>query len=336
MSLLIDLFGYLSIILHGLTILAQSTALGGVIFLAVLARPLAGQLGIVGPLLLRDTVRIVLWAALGLILCEGSMIALQTAVLVGTIDLPVTEALGAEFVIAGMVKIACMAVLIGALWGRGGKAPTSLLFAACVIALAAATLTTHAAARLTDRGPLLLVEALHQLGAAIWVGGLPCFIAALARVHDGRAWRAVGERFSRMSMVGVGCILISGTAMSVLYIGSLKGFYGTAYGVMVGAKDRHVPDAARARRRQFPARRAAPGRSQREGDAAEAFRRGRTRHRRQPVLRRGLAHLGAAGDRPAAGPGNLAGDRRAEHAALAAPGVAGSRCARLAGAAGRP
>ena len=236
MSLLIDLFGYLSIILHGLTILAQSMALGGVLFLALLARPLAGQLGIVGPLLLRDTVRIVLWSALGLIVCEGSMIALQVAVLVGTIDLPVTNALGAEFAIAGMIKMGCAAVLIVALWGRGGRAPTALLLAACLIELAAATLTTHAAARLEDRGPLLLVEGLHQLGAAIWVGGLPCFIAALARVHDGAAWRAVGQRFSRMSMVGVACILLSGGVMSVLYIGSLQGFYGTAYGVMVGAK----------------------------------------------------------------------------------------------------
>ncbi len=41
MSLLVDLFGYLSIVLHGLTILAQSMALGGVLFLVLLARPFA-------------------------------------------------------------------------------------------------------------------------------------------------------------------------------------------------------------------------------------------------------------------------------------------------------
>ena len=38
-----------------------------------------------------------------------------------------------------------------------------------VVELAAATLTTHAAARLTDNAPLLAVEYLHQLGAAIWI-----------------------------------------------------------------------------------------------------------------------------------------------------------------------
>ena len=44
MALLIDLFGYLSIVLHGLTIGAQSMAVGGVLFLVALARPFAATL----------------------------------------------------------------------------------------------------------------------------------------------------------------------------------------------------------------------------------------------------------------------------------------------------
>ena len=105
-----------------------------------------------------------------------------------------------------------------------------------VIELAAATLTTHAAARIDSRTPLLLVAGLHQFGAAIWIGGIPCFLLALHRIHVGSAWRLVGARFSRMSMAGVICIMVSGITMSVLYIGDWQGVYGTAYGVMVGAK----------------------------------------------------------------------------------------------------
>ena len=48
--------------------------------------------------------------------------------------------------------------------------------------------------------------------------------------------RLVGGRFSRLSMLGVGCILASGLVMSLFYVGSWAAFYGTAYGVMVGAK----------------------------------------------------------------------------------------------------
>jgi putative copper resistance protein D len=235
-SLLIDLFGYLSIVLHGLTIGAQSTMLGGVLFLLFLARPLSPALGLSGTAVLAGTTRIAAWAAVALILFEGVAVALQTAVLVGTVDLSVIQVLGASFALAGMVKIAATAVIAILLFAGGPRVPLPTLLALMLVELAAATLTTHAAARLDDSSLLLLAEGLHQFGAAVWIGGIPSFLLALAQVHDGRAWRVVGARFSRMSMVGVGCILISGAAMSLFYIGDWAGFYGTAYGVMVGAK----------------------------------------------------------------------------------------------------
>ncbi len=236
MSLLIDLFGYLSIILHGLTIVAQSMALGGVLFIAFLARPFAPKLGPAGAKLLRDAARMTAWAAIGMVVCEAGTVALETAALVGTIDLPVSDILGAGFAVAGMVKTAAAALIALILFARGGRAPLAPLLALVVVALAAATATTHAVARMDGRATLLVVEGLHQLGAAIWIGGIPCFLLALTRMQDGPGWRAVGARFSRISMVGVACILVSGVTMSLLYIGDWQGFYGTAYGVMVGAK----------------------------------------------------------------------------------------------------
>jgi putative copper resistance protein D len=234
MDLLVDLFGYLSIIVHGLTILSQSMALGGVLFLVLLARPLAPRLAKTG--IADATARIAGYAALALLLSEAATVALQTAVLVDTIDLTVRDVLHAEFAVAGIVKSVAAAAMAAALLGLKGRAPALPLLALTAIELAAATLTTHAAARLDSRGWLLAVEGLHQLGAAIWVGGIPCFLLALARVRDGTGFRLVGSRFSRMSMAGVACILVSGIAMCWLYIGDWQGFYGTAFGVMVGAK----------------------------------------------------------------------------------------------------
>jgi putative copper resistance protein D len=240
-SLLVDLFGYLSIIIHALTITAQSIALGGVLFLVFLARPQAWLVGNAGDAILRDTVRIAAWGAVALIVCEVATVALESAVLMGTVDLPLDNVLGANFAVAGMVKIGATLVLLLLLLASGRRAPASLLqegglLVAGAVELAAATLTTHAAARLDDRPLLLAVEGLHQLGAAIWIGGIPCFISALARVHDGACWRVIGERFSRMSMIGVACIVVSGATMSFYYIGSWDAAYGTAFGVMVGAK----------------------------------------------------------------------------------------------------
>jgi putative copper resistance protein D len=235
-ALLIDLFGYLSIVLHGLTVTAQSMALGAVLFLALLARPLALALGSPAAPILRGTVRIAAWSALALVVCEGATVAMQTAVLVGTVDLRVGDVLGANFAVAGLIKTAAAALMLAVLLLRGRRSPISVLLVLVVVELAAATLTTHAAARLDNRAPLLAVEFLHQFGAAIWIGGIPCFVLALAYAGDGAAWRLIGARFSRMSMVGVGCIVVSGVTMCVAYIGDWRGFYGTAYGVMVCAK----------------------------------------------------------------------------------------------------
>jgi copper resistance protein D len=236
MDLLVDLFGYLSIIVHGLTILSQSMAAGGAVFLVLLARPLAPSLGLAGQRIVAGTARIAGYAAIALVVCEAATLALQAAVLMDTVDLTLRQVLTAEFAIAGLVKTAAAAGMAVVVLGWRDRAPGVGLLALTLIELAAATLTTHAAARLDNRGALLVVEGLHQLGAAIWIGGIPCFLLALAKVRNAAGFRLVGSRFSRMSMAGVACILVSGITMSVLYIGDWQGFYGTAFGVMVGAK----------------------------------------------------------------------------------------------------
>lgn len=238
MALLVDLFGYLSVVLHALTVTAQSLAVGGVLFLVALARPLGWQLGLEGEVIQRDTRRVVAWAALALILCDSATVAMQGSLLAATVDLTPGEVARADFVLAAAVKIGAMLLLLLAL--RARRPSGALLGLLALVELAAATFTTHAAARLEHRAVLLPVEWLHQFGAAIWVGGILAFVLALARVHDGMSWQLIGARFSRMSMLGVAAILASGVAMSVYYVVGpdldLSGFYGTAYGVMVGAK----------------------------------------------------------------------------------------------------
>ena len=102
MELLIDLFGYLSIIVHGLTILAQSMALGGVLFLVFLARPLSGS---IGTGVSRRTATLAAWSACGLVAAEAATVALQAAVLMGTLDLGFVSALTSHAALAGIVKI---------------------------------------------------------------------------------------------------------------------------------------------------------------------------------------------------------------------------------------
>ena len=236
MALLIDLFGYLSVVIHGLTIIGQSMMIGAVIFLVFLARPFASELGDVG-VVIRDRVcRVGLWAAAALILSETATIFLQGSVLMGTVDLSLADVLSAGFAVAAQIKIVCALVLIVVFTRFGASVPAALLLALIGCEIAAATLTTHAVARLDYRLPLAIFEGLHQLGAAIWIGGIPCFLVALNRCERGDQWRRVGKRFSQISLVGVACIVLSALVMSWVYIGDPAGLYGTAFGVMVFAK----------------------------------------------------------------------------------------------------
>ena len=236
MQLLVDLFGYLSIVLHGLTIVGQAVTLGSVLFLVFLARPHAWMMGDGGVAVIGDTTRIARWAALGLVVGESIVIGMQTAVLTSTTGIGLGDALGADFAIAGLAKIGATMALFGVLMLPVSRMSSVLLVLVGTLELAAGTLTTHAVARLDDRPLLLAATALHQFGAAIWIGGIPAFIAALKRGTDNAAWRLVGERFSTMCQIGVVAILLSASILATWYIGSVQAAYGTAYGVMAGAK----------------------------------------------------------------------------------------------------
>lgn len=234
MALLVDLFGYLSVVLHDAVIVGQSIAVGSVVFLLLVARPFAAELR-QGERLVRRTGRLGAWSAVGLAGCEALTVALQSAVLADTLQMPVAGVLGANFAVAGLLKLAAASALAVSLF-RARPPGAVILLLPCLVILAAAVMTVHAVARMADAGLLSVATGLHLLGAAIWIGGLPAFVAALGLL-DGRAeYRLVGARFSRISAAGVCLILVSAAIFSVLYIGSWDAAYGTAYGVMVGAK----------------------------------------------------------------------------------------------------
>ena len=237
MALLVDLFGYLSVILHGLVIVAQSMMLGGLLFLVALLLPFAPRLA-QGEPLVRSVARLARLSAGGLVLAEFATTALQASVLVSTVTLPLSNVLHASFAVSGAVKIACALLIALLLSPRALARPATrvALLVAGAAELAAATLTTHAYARLDDNAVLMAVEALHQFGAAVWIGAIPSFVLVLRQIDDADGLRLVGARFSRLSMLGVACILLSGAVMCVFYVGDAQGFYGTAYGVMVSAK----------------------------------------------------------------------------------------------------
>ena len=236
MALLLDIFGFLSVVLRGLVLTAQSLTIGGIVFLALLAYPLRRALGSSGEAVFRRCCRLLLWSASAFAVVELASVLLECVVLAGTVSLSLAEAFGAAFACFGLIAAAA-AALTAALVRRppGGPRVAALPVPAVVMLLAQAA-TSHAAAQLTARAPLLLADLLHMAAAAAWIGGIPYLLLALGQTGDGRTLARIGRRFSLIAMGSVALLIAAGIGMAVPYIGSIDAIYGTAYGVMVASK----------------------------------------------------------------------------------------------------
>jgi copper transport protein len=105
---------------------------------------------------------------------------------------------------------------------------TWLVPAAVVASAATIAAAGHAAAS----GPIdLLVDALHALTAAFWVGGLVA-LAALGRSVEPR----VLHRFSTLAMVSVLTIVVTGTLNSLRHLTAVEELWLTRYGLTLVIK----------------------------------------------------------------------------------------------------
>jgi len=238
MSTLFDLAGFLSVVVHGLDLVARLTLCGSVVFALVIAVPLAADGGPDGAGVLRSTRHIVQAAALGSVATVAVATSMNAALLAGSLATPWGEVIGAHFVIAGVVS----GLAAGAIFVLASVRLLSAWVSRIAVGVLAATLMcalladSHAVARLEDRDVMLVASGLHAAGAAIWLGGLPCFRMALWRAEDPKLRALIGRRYSLLSMIGVGLIIAGAVPIATGYIGSVDAVYGTAYGAMAVAK----------------------------------------------------------------------------------------------------
>ncbi|WP_119300985.1 copper resistance D family protein [Dongia deserti] len=233
MDLLLDIFGFASVLLSGLVRTAQCLTLGGIAFLAFIAVPLghgASDSVRLAPRTIQLT-RVFVWA---LLVSVSILLAMHVTILAGTAEITIADALGGDFARAQMVRIVGAVLMLALLYGKSPSVP--LLLALGLVDLGAGVAISHAAARVEDRGLLIGITALHHIGAAIWIGGLPCLLSAMRRLPAGEMRSRVGSRYSTLSMISVAAIAFSGIGMLVHYVGSFPALYGTAYGMMLATK----------------------------------------------------------------------------------------------------
>jgi putative copper resistance protein D len=230
--------GFIDVLLRGLALACQAMAIGGVLFALVVLRPAAARGPALQPLLGRSRLLIALGAAgLG----AGQMLSLvaQLSRLADEHGWPVRLALATGYFEASLLRIAACLGLIASCraLGRGERRSgwTALLVLSGALA-AGSALTSHAASRLDHRGLLFVLDGLHQLAVAAWVGGLIHLTAVVFRGGE-RAWPALAlRRFSALAQASVAALVAAGAGLTILYVDGIGAVIGTAYGMMVVTK----------------------------------------------------------------------------------------------------
>jgi putative copper resistance protein D len=232
---LVDIFAYISVLLRAGTLVGQSLLLGGVLFMFWIAAP-GGEADAGGLERVHARSRRMFWiAALALAVVQALYLYVNSAVLMATAEISFREVAGASFFIAGSVML--VGSLVAAIVAnREGRYVPQCLALIVLMILAASVTTNHAAARVDGRLPLIALTSLHELCTGFWVGGLPFLLLGLYAAKDAPTQWYLTQRFSRLALISVIVIALSGFGMSLTYIGSLHSLFGTSYGLMVIAK----------------------------------------------------------------------------------------------------
>jgi len=134
---LLDIFGFLSVLLRGLTLAFEALTVGGIVFSVIVAPP-----GVPPAKPLLRWIHVSSWLLGATQICA---VAANSAILVGTTDLQFADVLGAEFWLAGIMVVAGALTIIV-------FSSTSLWRALCPIAalviVIGSVMNSHSFARL--------------------------------------------------------------------------------------------------------------------------------------------------------------------------------------------
>src|SRR5262245_29595439 len=228
---LLGLFGLLVVLFRAAILCFQTIAVGGIIFLLVLVRvPHFGQDSWSHP-----APRLIRWSALALAIAQVSFVISNTLILTFSTGLSIGEALGANYVVAGVLAIA--AGLLVFFWLSGTRDRASPLFIIPAAAMiVSSVMTSHSISRIEDRSVLAVITTIHYLATASWIGGLPYLMFVTKNAADLNVLARVSRRFSRLAQISVAFLFAAGLALSIWFVGSWNAIYGTAYGLMLSTK----------------------------------------------------------------------------------------------------
>lgn len=230
-------FGLFAVILNAATLAFQSLVLGGLVYVTVIGLP-AGPGA--QPAINRCRHGIA-WAALALAIAQILFVAVNTFILIGTIQISIVEVAAADFFIDGLVTVLASLLLFFLLRKSdrpfaSSKSSVILIVPVVCVLLMTSVWRSHSVSRLDDRWITVILTGLHQFAVAAWIGGLPYLMVSLRALEDLPSARFLAKRFSTLAIAIVATIVATGAALSYFFIGSWQALYGTAYGFMVLTK----------------------------------------------------------------------------------------------------
>ena len=230
MADLLGTFGFLVVLLRAAILCCQTLAIGGIFFLTVIAgRPELRNEGLVA-----SCWKLIRRGALALVLAQVLFVVTNSMVLTASTDIPISDVFKANFVWAGAT--AMLAGLALFFWPPAlRKSANPLAWLPALGILAASVMTSHSASRMEGRALLVSLTALHYLATATWIGGLAYLVFA-ERAADPGARITITRNFSRWAQISVAVLFLAGLGMSFVYVRAVPAIWGTAYGVMLGAK----------------------------------------------------------------------------------------------------
>lgn len=237
---MILLSGFLDVLFRAFIFIGLALSIGGIAFYYVVLRPNDAK-----PEMLRRAALIMAIGAFTIAASQVLTLITALASLASQSNIwPVGVFLRTGFVHSGLIHAGFAFALGFAALSIRRQPLSSWLWAVAALlgglVLTAGAWLTHGASRLDNSAALMSVTVIHQLFAAVWIGGLVHLTAQwrlLQRESFGESfWPSIAARFSPLALTSVVILVAAGMYLSWEYVRSINGLVGTSYGTMLLTK----------------------------------------------------------------------------------------------------
>ena len=236
---------YLDSLIGGVDLTFYSIVIGGLLWGLFVLRPWREETSYNNSLL-DKTVALIFFGSKALVITQLSKIGLKVWLMVATLGKSPFPAIFNTIQFQAGLWRACFALILAVFIKTSlqnytrSKAHWLLAIAIVTPLVISAAWLVHGASRLEDREFLMTLTVLHQVAAAVWVGGVfQILLLWQLKKHNAitvELWPMLLKRFAGLGIAAVCVLLISGIPLAWYYIRTFAGFIGAGYGNLLLVK----------------------------------------------------------------------------------------------------